>query len=89
MPEVELGSSKRRDGGVSRNKMASFAYQVHHNHCCVEPMQVQEFSNKINTHDVSSRFGNGEGMELTKQFLFLHLCAKTHVACLAVLSNVW
>ena len=88
MLEVELGSPKCRDGGVSRNKMASFAYQVHHNHSRAEPMRVWEFGNKINTHDVLSCFGNGEGMELTEWFSFLRLRAKTHVACLAVLSNV-
>ena len=68
--EVELGGPKHHDGGVSRNKMALFAYQVHHNHSCIEPMRVWEFGNKINTHDIPSRFGNGEGMELAKQFLF-------------------
>ena len=36
--EVELGSPKCCDHGVSRNEMASFAYQVHYDHSCIEPM---------------------------------------------------
>ena len=36
--EVELGDPERRDSGVSRNKMASFAYQVHHDHSRIKPM---------------------------------------------------
>ena len=88
MLEVELGGPECCDSGVSRNKMASFAYRVHHNHSHVEPMQVWEFGNKINTHNVPSHFRNEEGMELAKQFLFLCLHAKTHVTCLAILSDV-
>ena len=82
MLEVELGSPECCDCGVSRNEMALFAYQVHYNHGHVKPMQVWEFSNKIDTHDVPSCFGNGEGMELAKWFLFLRLHAKTHGTCL-------
>ena len=88
MLEVELGSSECHDYGVSRDEMASFAYWVYYDHSRIEPMQVQEFSNKINTHDIPSHFRNGEGMELAEWFPFLCLRVKTHVTCLAVLSNV-
>ena len=88
MLEVELGCPEGRDRGVSRNEMASFAHRVHYDHSRIEPMRVWEFGNKINTHDVPSCFRNREGVELAEWFSFLRLCAKTHVACLAVLSDV-
>ena len=88
MLEVELGCPECSDHGVSWHEMTSFAHQVYYYHGCIEAMCVRKFRDKIDAHDIPSFFGNRKGVEFTKWFSSLGFHPKTHVARLAVLSNV-
>lgn len=86
--EIEVSQPEHRDYGVCGYEVASLAHQIHHDHHCVEAMQIREFHNEVDAHYIPSLLRDCKGVQLTKWFLFLGLGAKTHVTCLAVLANI-
>ena len=68
--------------------MALFTHQIYYDHCSVESMHIREFDNEVDANNIPSSFGYWERVQFFKQFMFLCLHSKTHIASLAVSSDV-
>ena len=73
---------------MSGYEMASFTHRVDYDHRSVHSMCIGEFDNEVDANDIPSSFGYWKWVQFSEQFAFLCLCLKTHIASLAVPSNV-